>query len=1032
MNHSAVYRFFFGSLRRQLIMGVAMVHAVMMSLFVWDLTCRQERMLLERQSEHAAALSESLAVSAAGWLAANDIAGLQELVASQERYPDLAFALLTNVEGKVLAHTDRGKIGLTVIDLPENPQPAVISNEKALVDTAVPAMLRDRHVGWARVGIGQKVSSSKLSQMTRDGILYALTAIIVGAVLAWLMGRKVTRRLHAIQGTIEKVKSGAGLCRTCLGGVDEPAVLSREFDSMLDTIAMREGELKEVNSRLEGLVEARTVELNNSLLEAERYANELQRLNDELTGSRAVFAQTARELETIIDAFPGLVFYKDTENRFLRVNKFFADAHHMEKKDLEGRNCLEIYPEKEAQAYWDDDKAVLAEGRPRLGIVEPWQTGEGRKWVLTSKIPYQDVTGKAIGVIGVSLDITERVQIEDRLKESEERFRSLFDHSPDAYLIMESDTGRISACNAAAETMLRGDRSRIIGMTPDRVSPERQPDGRLSAEVTAERIRESLQNGKHDFEWVHRRLDGTDFWVHVTLSVVNMDGRRVLFVAWRDIDDRKQMEEAKEKVSIRYQTLLAVAGDGIHVLDSDGNLLESSVAFRHMLGYVDDDILHLNVKDWDAGIPLENLPHTVRKLIQSSATFETKHRRKDGSIFDVEVNACGILLDGQPYLYASSRDISTRKEMETSLRESKQLLYDIFEFLPDATFVVDHDKKVIAWNQAIELMSGINKTKMIGKGDNAYTIPFYGVRRQQMLDLLDVDDEELRSRYANVVRHGRCLVAESFCNALNNGKGAYVWSIAAPLYDHDGNRIGAIQSIRDITERRRLEDELRRSNVELEQFAYVASHDLRAPLRAIDSLSEWLAQDLGDNLPPESAEHLKLLRGRVKRMEGLLDSLLEYSRIGRAQTTLEMVDVREVVDEIAELSGLSDRFVVVTDQLPVFNAYATPFVQVLRNLIGNAVKHHDKGKGTIVVNARELDTYYEFSVVDDGPGIPEQFREKVFGMFQTLRPRDEVEGSGMGLALVKKAVEYNGGTVRLDAAVPRGTRVTFTWPITVS
>ena len=152
-----------------------------------------------------------------------------------------------------------------------------------------------------------------------------------------------------------------------------------------------------------------------------------------------------------------------------------------------------------------------------------------------------------------------------------------------------------------------------------------------------------------------------------------------------------------------------------------------------------------------------------------------------------------------------------RRLAEDALRESQQKLADIIEFLPDATFVIDLEGKVIAWNRALEEMTGISKKDMIGQGDRAYTIPFYGYRRQQLLDLIDTSNAELESKYTDVRRHGNTLYAEVFTPALYGGKGAYIWATGAPLFDNKGNRVGAIESMRDITERKLSDEKIRQS-----------------------------------------------------------------------------------------------------------------------------------------------------------------------------------------------------------------------------
>lgn len=223
--------------------------------------------------------------------------------------------------------------------------------------------------------------------------------------------------------------------------------------------------------------------------------------------------------------------------------------------------------------------------------------------------------------------------------------------------------------------------------------------------------------------------------------------------------------------------------------------------------------------------------------------------------------------------------------------------------------------------------------------------------------------------------------------------------------------------------------ELAHSNRELEQFAYVASHDLKAPLRGVDSLVKWIEEDLTDVLNEDTRTHIALLRARVTRLNGLLDDLLSYSRVGRLENSREMVDVKRLIDDILEVApppcGVS---VSARGDLPVFETQKAPLEQVLRNLIGNAVKHHEPDGGRVEVSSLDAVDGYEFTVADDGPGIEPRFREKVFQMFQTLRPRDEVEGSGMGLAIVKKLIEHQGGKVRLGPGLDsKGVAFHFDW-----
>lgn len=223
--------------------------------------------------------------------------------------------------------------------------------------------------------------------------------------------------------------------------------------------------------------------------------------------------------------------------------------------------------------------------------------------------------------------------------------------------------------------------------------------------------------------------------------------------------------------------------------------------------------------------------------------------------------------------------------------------------------------------------------------------------------------------------------------------------------------------------------ELRRSNEELDNFAYGASHDLKAPLRGIRNLAEWIASDMKDDAAPATLENLALLHNRVDRLDMLLDSLLQYSRVGRAGAQPENIDVRELIEEITDYIAPGAGFTVTWSSAPlIVRTSKAPLEQVLRNLIGNGLKHNGAETGTVNVSARDLGTAIEIRVEDDGPGIAPAFHERIFQMFQTLKSRDEVEGSGMGLAIVKKSVEGHGGTIRVESAPPhRGTAFVFTW-----
>ncbi len=223
--------------------------------------------------------------------------------------------------------------------------------------------------------------------------------------------------------------------------------------------------------------------------------------------------------------------------------------------------------------------------------------------------------------------------------------------------------------------------------------------------------------------------------------------------------------------------------------------------------------------------------------------------------------------------------------------------------------------------------------------------------------------------------------------------------------------------------------ELERSNHELGQFAYVTSHDLKAPLRAIANLSEWIEEDLEECLTDDTRKQMKLMRGRVHRMEALIEGILEYSRVGRVSVDVSEVDVGELLTETVENLAPPELFnIEIAPNMPTLSAARVRLSQVFANLISNAIKYRARDDGNIWVSVKDEGDFYQFSVADDGLGIAEEYHEKIFQIFQTLQARDTFESTGVGLTLVKKIVEEQGGSIELESSEGKGSTFRFTWP----
>jgi PAS domain S-box-containing protein len=362
---------------------------------------------------------------------------------------------------------------------------------------------------------------------------------------------------------------------------------------------------------------------------------------------------------------------------------------------------------------------------------------------------------------------------------------------------------------------------------------------------------------------------------------------------------------------------------------------------------------------------------------------------------------------------------------EVDARRSAENLKSIFDAVPDGIITTDKNGLINAFNPGAERLFGYDSEEVLGQNVKALMpqdVAYYHddhmakYRRGQGVTAIG-----RRREMTGLRKDGTTFPIDL---TINNSRG-----------DSDEEAVTGI--VRDITSQKLAADELAqyveelaKSNEELEQFAYVASHDLKAPLRGIDNLAGFIREDLGDSAPEGVDANFTLLQNRIKRMERLLDDLLEYSRAGRSGAESVSVDLNQEITDVVALLGLADGFEVDVNCPRIeLNVARAPIHQVLMNIIGNAVKHHDCDTGTVSVDVSEDSDSVTISIADDGPGIPEEFHERVFKMFQTLKPRDELEGSGMGLAVVKKVIESVGGSISIHSTeTTRGTRFTIRWP----
>ncbi len=250
-----------------------------------------------------------------------------------------------------------------------------------------------------------------------------------------------------------------------------------------------------------------------------------------------------------------------------------------------------------------------------------------------------------------------------------------------------------------------------------------------------------------------------------------------------------------------------------------------------------------------------------------------------------------------------------------------------------------------------------------------------------------------------------------------------------PMFDEVGQVESIVAEAHDITDRKQAQADLEQRNQELDSFVYVVSHDLKAPLRGIANLSEWIEEDLEGSLSVANQQQMALLRSRVYKMEATIDGLLDYARLGIADVGIvESVSIAELLADVIDSLAPPPTFTIsLPPELPTLSTRRLPLFQVFANLIGNGIKHHDAEDGSIQISIKDRGDCYEFAVSDDGSGIAPEHHDRMFKIFQAVNPQNRSDSTGIGLAIVKKIVEAEGGTIWLESELGKGTTFYFTW-----
>ncbi len=680
---------------------------------------------------------------------------------------------------------------------------------------------------------------------------------------------------------------------------------------------------------------------------------------------------------------------------------------HPDDRDEFMKTCAQSLDPAGAGWFACEHRVVLPSGEVRwLGI---------RKQVFFDRA---GAVARPSHAILAAVDITERKQTESALIESDRKFSAIFAQTF-AFIGIVSLEGVLLEANQTALDAIAASRSDVVGKKfwdcPWWHSPELKQQLRESIDraTTGKLIRYEMS-----FPNACQEVIYLDFSLKPVFDEL---GRVEMLVAeGADITERKQTEAALLESERKFSVIFNQTFEFIGLLNLEGVLQEVNQSALEAIAVNKRDVIGKNVWETPWFSHSAELQCQIRDSLALAAQgefvrYEMYFPDRQGEtlftdfslkpIFDAAGRVVSTIAEGY--------NITERKLAETALIKSEERFRTLADNISQLAWMADADGGIFWYNRRCFEYLGTTLEQMQGWGWSQFHHP-------EHIDRV-------------VDRFRVCLASgESWEDTFpfRGADGNYRWflSRAIPIRDAQGQIVQWFGTNTDITDLQAAQSELEERNHELDSFGHIVAHDLKAPLRAIANLAEWIAEDLAESLSPDTQQQMLLLQSRVERMSGLIDGLLNYARVGRVDSTRELVILAELLIEVIDSLAPPSTFTVsIPPNLPTLNANPLLLSQVFANLLGNAIKYHERVDGTVSVMVTDCGECYEFAVADDGPGIEPNYLEQIFTIFRTGTPQNRQDSTGIGLAIVKKIVEAQAGTIRVESEIGKGTTFHFTW-----
>ncbi len=756
------------------------------------------------------------------------------------------------------------------------------------------------------------------------------------------------------------------------------------------------------------------------MIKTSRTKAELIRENEELHEKLRLISNEAHsialnekflEYQAFTESSQDHIFSIDKDFRVSIVNRRAAMAFNSEPDKLAGKHIMEIFPPEIAENQISSLKKVISTGIPVTMISESAFPG-GKVWLDTSLIPVKNDKGEIISVMGISRDVTLQKNSEIELKKSEEKYRDLYDNAPDMYCSVSPITSAIIECNKTLFEATGYTKEEIIGKPVFEMY-----DPSMLVEVKEAFDQFSKTGMVRNKELLLKRKDGST--INVSLNVNSVRDKDGIILhsmsAWRDITEQKKAQESLRRSEASMKMILDSLPFGTMIVGRDKRIRSLNESALKLMGYssfseVEGKLCH------DTMCPAEKCECPILDLSKNIDKSEKILITRESKEIPILKSVIPVTIDNEEVLLESFVDISNLKQLE---RERELAFEERDRFFKESLGLLclaGTDGYFKRLNPAWSELLGYTLEELMEK-------PF--------LDFIHPEDVDTTLKEVAKLKTGTPTI--SFLNRYRCKNGTYKWLNwnTSPFGDILYASATDVTKLKETEEKlRTIAEDLRKSNEELEQFAYVASHDLQEPLRMVASFTQLLELRYKDQLDEKANKYIFFAVDGARRMQLLINDLLDFSRISTRGEPFKDISCETVLKKSLDslkLLAEETKASITHDQLPVIKADMAQLERLFQNLIGNAMKFRKNDSSPVIhISSEELTDRWRFSVKDNGIGIPDEFKEKVFVIFQRLHGKDKYPGTGIGLAVCKRIVNRHGGDIWFDSDPLKGTIFYFT------